>query len=379
MKPNTMPLSRSILGACGLTSGAYCALSAFWNGQSLAHDNTGYVFGAAFVALVVASWFLLHLADGWRKAGEPMTAALITGFWVLLMAFTLTNAVTFTASTRTEHVGEKVLTIEAYNRAKETRATALADLATVKTNPRWIATNGCTNATNEKSKQFCNGVTMALGQLKIADTTLASGKPASADAGAETLAWVIDGDSSKVARGLPVFMAIVSELAASLLMKLALKSPGARRFEIEAVKLKPVETAALMHDPRSVQSIEKPKPKAITVEMPNNNVTKFHREAVKTAFQRYTVPSANGVVRGYHCGQIFGRAFKQEIGSPELREILRDVFPGKVRDAANGGWSLTGVELRTAKTATVRPVALVKRVIRGGSGRLPLAIFRSRN
>ena len=236
MKNSTSPLSRSILGLCGLAVGSYCALTAFENGRSLSHDDTIRLgIGIAFAAVAVGSWFLLPIADAWSRAKCHGTAAFLVVSWALCLCFIIANAVMFTAGVRTEHVNEKTITIADYNRAEENRVTARADLASLKGDELWTLTHECANATRERSIRYCDKVAAAQGALTRAEHTLQGGRPAEPDAGATTLAWAIGSDTATVARAFPVAVAAVLELMASLFMKFAFKVPGRKVRQQDAL------------------------------------------------------------------------------------------------------------------------------------------------
>jgi hypothetical protein len=214
----SLTASRLAIGTCGVVVGAYCAFTAFRNGQTLAAGIDGIAFGSAFASVVVGSWFLLPLA-----AHSPRgRAALMRLGWALCLAFVLINAVGFTANHRTAVVGGKANTIVAYDVALSGLKAAQDAIAEMKVNPRWGKTAGCTDVTVPQSAEFCGTVQAAQAELARARTVVASGKPAVADAQADTIAWATRIDSTVVARALPIFMAIVLDIAASLFIWTAL-------------------------------------------------------------------------------------------------------------------------------------------------------------
>ena len=78
--------------------------------------------------------------------------------------------------------------------------------------------------TAARSKQYCEQVRNAQARLQSAAAILGQGRPASKDAGSETLAWVLGADAAKVRRSLPIFWAVILELIASLCMREAFAS-----------------------------------------------------------------------------------------------------------------------------------------------------------
>jgi hypothetical protein len=219
----TLP-SRLAIGMCGIAVGAYCAYSSFRNGQAMAPGLDGIAFGSAFAAIVIGSWFLLPLAEEYRGA---RSVAMRAG-WALCLAFVLINAIGFTATHRTEGVGSRTSAIQTYDAAMLALPSAMADLAAMKANARWQATAGCSDATAEKSKEFCSSVQAKQAELAGLRSRINDGRPGAADAQAETIAWVMRLDAVTVGRALPIFMAVVLDIAASLFMFAALAPVNAR-------------------------------------------------------------------------------------------------------------------------------------------------------
>lgn len=231
----SMNLSRLAIGMCGIVVGSYCAYGAFRNGQSLAHGLDGIAFGAAFGAVVVGSWFLLPRAS--QEAG--IRALLMKAGWLLCVAFVLANAVGFTATHRSEKVGGASVAITGYDQSLATLTTARSELEIMKNNPRWATTQGCTNATADKSIGFCSQVIARQSEIMSAGAVLTKGRPATADAQADTIAWVLRADTMTVSRAMPIFMAVVLDIAASLFMFAALAPATAR----ETIDITPIVEA----------------------------------------------------------------------------------------------------------------------------------------
>jgi hypothetical protein len=207
-------MARLAIGICGCTVGAYCALSAFRNGQNLAPGIDGIMFGAAFAAVVIGSWFILPLSR------SPLARA----GWLLCTGFVLANAIGFTATHRTGTVGEKQNSIVTYNTALTGLEQATERLATIKGNARWESTKGCTDATVTQSIAFCEQFSSTQAKADKFQAIVTAGKPATADAQADTIGWVIQADTATVSKALPIFMAVVLDIAATLFMFLALSS-----------------------------------------------------------------------------------------------------------------------------------------------------------
>jgi hypothetical protein len=253
----TLP-SRLAIGMCGIAVGAYCAYSSFRNGQAMASGLDGVAFGAAFAAIVVGSWFLLPLAEEFRGA---RAATMRTG-WALCLAFVLINAIGFTATHRTEGVSGRATAIQTYDDAALALPSAMADLAAMKANARWQTTTGCTDATAEKSVAFCNDVKAKQADVASFQARVNAGRPGSADAQAETIAWVMRLDTITVSKALPIFMAVVLDIAASLFMFAALapvKAESAVKIEGAPPPVEPEPTKKA-----KPKAARKKKPKQLT-------------------------------------------------------------------------------------------------------------------
>jgi transposase-like protein len=184
--------------------------------------DAGWWFGIGFTAIVCLSWLMWPLASWCARLGAYDRSRLLKAAWVPMFFFVIGNAIMFTAQHRTETVSGKTVAIDGYEAAKVDKARMVAELDTLKTNSRWAASQGCTNATAQKSKDFCDGVKALQGRIQAAQAKIETGRPGSADAGAETLAWVLQGDAKKIGLAWPVYIAIMLELAATLALKFAL-------------------------------------------------------------------------------------------------------------------------------------------------------------
>jgi hypothetical protein len=212
MSHDKRTVPRLAIGLCGCVVGAYCAISAFRQGQAMAPGYDGYVFGAAFAAVVVGSWFILPLAQGWlSRAG-----------WFLCTGFVLANAIGYTATHRTETVGGKQNTIAAYNAALTGLEQATERLTAMKGNRRWESTKGCTDVTAEQSVTFCHEFSATQAKADQFQAVVSAGKPATTDAQADTIGWVIRVDAATVGKALPIFWAVALDIAVTLFMYLAL-------------------------------------------------------------------------------------------------------------------------------------------------------------
>jgi hypothetical protein len=182
------------------------------------------MFGLAFAAVVIVSWLMLPWADKRAEEGAYRDAWLWRISWLLALVFVLANSIAYTVHYRSEMTENRGLRIDAYERARQMETLATSELNGLRTNPRWQATSGCSNVTVEKSKLFCERIQDAQARIAAAEALLNQGRPASKDAGAETLAWILGVDEAKVRRSLPIFWSLILELMASLCMREAFAS-----------------------------------------------------------------------------------------------------------------------------------------------------------
>jgi hypothetical protein len=196
------------------------------------------MFGAAFAAVVIGSWFILPLSRNLlSRAG-----------WLLCTAFVLINAIGYTAMHRTEKVGDKQNTIVNYNSAQQGLEQATERLTAMKGNDRWKSTSGCTDATVEQSVTFCRQFSETQAKADKLQAIVSAGKPATSDAQADTIGWVIQADTTTVSKALPIFMAVVLDIAATLFMYLALASKAAEVKVAPAVPVATPEAAKVITD-----------------------------------------------------------------------------------------------------------------------------------
>jgi hypothetical protein len=213
-----------LIAAGGCVAGAYSAYAAFSNGVLITDGIAGTMFGLAFAAVVIISWIMLPWADRRAEEGYRRDAWLWRASWLMALGFVLANSIVYTVHYRTEMTEAKGLKIETHERARQIEALAAAELNGLRTNPRWEATSGCSNVTATRSRQYCEQVRGVQARLQSAGAILSQGRPASKDAGSETLAWVLSADEEKVRRSLPIFWAVILELIASLCMREAFAS-----------------------------------------------------------------------------------------------------------------------------------------------------------
>jgi hypothetical protein len=229
-----------LIAAGGCVAGAYSAYAAFENGKLISGGSAGLMFGLAFGAVVVVSWLMLPWADKRAEEGSHRDAWLWRFSWLLALGFVLANSIAYAVHYRSEMTETRGLRIDAYERARQVEAMATAEMSGLRMNPRWQITSGCSNVTAEKSKAYCAMVHNAQAKIEAAEAQLVQGRPATKDAGAETIAWVLGVEEAKVRRALPIFWSLILELMASLCMREAFAT--LRMSEAEKAAPRPVAT-----------------------------------------------------------------------------------------------------------------------------------------
>jgi hypothetical protein len=269
----TLSASRLAIGMCGAVVGSYAAYSAFRNGQALASGLDGLAFGSAFAAVVIGSWFLLPLA-----AQSPRSRAILMRIgWGLCLLFVLIQAIGFTATHRTTQVGDRANVITGYDTALTGLREAQERLTAMKSNARWQSTAGCTNATVEASIAFCDDYKATQAAANTFSATVSAGKPSTADAQADTIAWVLRADTGVVSRAMPIFMAIVLDIAASLFIWVAMTTYSSPA---------PVATVATEPPKEATKPAPKKKAKASPKRRTEKAVQKLMAEAIKKPDRR---------------------------------------------------------------------------------------------
>jgi len=235
MTPTNVSAMRACLLVAGLAGGAYCGSTAFLNGLEGATGWAGYALATSGLSVAFGSWFILPFAAHVSSEGARGEAWMLRFGWALCTAFVLWNATGFTAIHRTEKVSTSQVSIDAYNRAETRLSEATAELNEYKKNKRWEATNGCSNATVDKSREFCGQVAVTKSNISTAETTLAKGRPGAADAQAESIGWLLQLNPALVSKLDPVLKALIQEIAMSLFLLCAFRPSTARK---EAVTVK---------------------------------------------------------------------------------------------------------------------------------------------
>jgi hypothetical protein len=130
--------------------------------------------------------------------------------------FVLVNAIGYTALHRDENVGSASTRIAAYDLALRDLPRLQAELEAKKPNPRWRATAGCSDVTVPKSDSYCADVRSVQDKIAEAANTVRTGKPLSSDPQAERLAMVLRVTPDQIGTFLPIFIAVVLELLATV-------------------------------------------------------------------------------------------------------------------------------------------------------------------
>jgi hypothetical protein len=207
--------------AVGLGAGAVCAYTAYHNGLAMAPGDAGQWFGYGFLAIVGGSWLMWPIASFMAYLGNKSWAFGLKAAWVIAMLFVTGNSIMYTAYHRSETVEGRGQVMERYDDARKAKDAYLEEIQLLKKNPVWERSMSCTRRARG-SWRLCKRKAELDRLIAAKDVILQAGKPGSKDAGAETLAWVLSGDASKVGRAWPVYIAIMLELTASLFLKLAL-------------------------------------------------------------------------------------------------------------------------------------------------------------
>ena len=183
---------------------------------------------------------MLPWADVRAREGAKIEAQLWRLAWLAALAVVIVNGVSYSAHYRVEQTGGAEVRIEAYEDAKRREARAEASLALLQKNALWEATAACSKKRSAKARDYCAQVAGAQAEIAAAAAIKSSGRPASADAGVETIAWITGVEARKVSRSIPLSWAAICDLLASLCLKSVLSAPKRRPgLELRAVPLEP--------------------------------------------------------------------------------------------------------------------------------------------
>jgi hypothetical protein len=246
---------RHVFGGVGvLASLILLSVSAAMNwqfGYSLGKTEfDSHILGAASIAAdVMKALMPFFIFSAWRQRNYPqaMGAAAV---WAVCILYAMTSALGFAALNRSDTTSGRAVQHEKYEdlRAELTRltqqqgwlekhrplGTVQADIDGAKQNYRWTSSAGCTNATVDKSREFCEsyhklGAELAVakqgddlgkrldevrGKLQVAT---ANGAPAKiADPQAEMLSNIFGLDITRVDVAMTILITALVELGSSL-------------------------------------------------------------------------------------------------------------------------------------------------------------------
>jgi hypothetical protein len=206
-----------ILLSCGLVAAAYSVPAAWLNGLAIGRGGgASYVIAVAMVGVVIVSLVLGPVALECLRTGDQTRGLMLAAAWAVTFPLVLANSVGFTATNRTESVGSKEAAIEKYQRASAERDRLMSDLQVAQKSPRWEQTAGCTsNRSKRASRDFCDRVDEMRNGIQVANAVLNAGRPAAADAIADTLSWVTGLTPATIARLMPIWTVAAVEVAAS--------------------------------------------------------------------------------------------------------------------------------------------------------------------
>jgi hypothetical protein len=235
----------------GIASGAYCVRAAYQVGA-----GADIWLGISLAAVAVISWGMLPWADRRAADGARIEAQIWRLGWIGVLGVVVINGVTYSAHYRTEMTGGDQLKIERYDDAKRQLARAERQLADLKLDTRWQVTAACVRPQGVVQVRYCGEVKSASEAIASAAAIKALGRPGSADAGAETVAWATGLNEDAVRRSIPIGWALASDIIASLCLKSLLSQPKRRR-ELAAVKLEPVTMTAVeaSHQPQAFATV----------------------------------------------------------------------------------------------------------------------------
>jgi hypothetical protein len=245
---------RHVFGAVGvLASLILLCVSAAMNyqfGFSLGKTPfDSYILGAASIAAdIMKALMPFFIFSAWRQRNYPqaMGAAAV---WIVCIVYAMTSALGFTALNRSDTSGQRAIQHEKYedlraemNRINQQQSwlekhrpsgTVQAELDASKQNYRWTSSEGCTNATVDKSREFCETYHKLVAELEVAKKAdvldqraaevqakligVTSGQVAkSADPQAEILSSIFGLDISRIDVAMTLLVTALVELGSSL-------------------------------------------------------------------------------------------------------------------------------------------------------------------
>jgi hypothetical protein len=325
---------RHALGVLGvLAAGVLLAVSCAMNyrfGFSLGRTEfDGQIYGAASAAadcMKALVPFFFFAAIRTRMWSQAAAAALV---WVVVTAYSLTSALGHAALNRLDTAGQRATAAQTYKdyradlaRAKEQLSwvpqhrpaqTVQADIETVKNERRWSISNGCTDVTTSKSREFCEKYHTLQAELASAEQSVAleariadvqtklrsaSGTTVMSEADPQAavlakLAGVLAPTVKieDVQTALTVFIALLLEVGSAFGMYIAFSQWRLYdRHTPAAPRMAPVSTAAAAVAAQKAVAIAKPRSgandnrtaPAARLMAPETDVERFYKERIET-------------------------------------------------------------------------------------------------
>lgn len=190
--------ARALALLCGLAVGVYSLPAAFLNGLALGGPGpSGYMIGSALVGMLGVSWFGFSWGSKLFTGGVRIAGLFVIAAWLVATVTVLWLSASFVATHRGEVVSERQGQIERYQRAQAVWERTDAEIRTADGLGRL--------KTAEQRRQ----------ENRDATAKLDAGRPAEADALAETLSRVSGGRISVglVGAVFPVWLTVAAELA----------------------------------------------------------------------------------------------------------------------------------------------------------------------
>lgn len=238
-------MARVILGLSGTGMLGFQIFASFLNGMGQAPQGhvEGYLFGVAFVSIVIAAPFILPTAE---SVGKPGLGKLV---WAFFISVILVNSAVFSFSTRSEMTGDRGNHIGTYQLATSQKEGAMSDLSIQQKSKSYLRTSACSKPLLDVDVTFCNEVRKNKDKIAAADAVLIAGRPKLADPASAVLSWVFFSSEEWMAKAYPLLMAVVPELGSSICFYLALAplaggaagrvpvAPATAHFQVVSVKL----------------------------------------------------------------------------------------------------------------------------------------------
>ena len=207
---------RHVFGAVGVIAALILlSVSAAMNwqfGYSLGKTEfDSHILGAASIAAdCMKALMPFFIFSAWRQRNYPQALG-ATALWAVCIVYAMTSAIGFASQNRSDTTGARAIQHEKYEdlRAELTRinqqqswlekhrpaGTVQAEIDGAKQNYRWTSSEGCTNATVDKSREFCENYHKLVAEYEVAKRADMLAKQ-----GNDVLARLAAMDSSKIAK-----------------------------------------------------------------------------------------------------------------------------------------------------------------------------------